>query len=73
MYSGWPECFPVPNKKAETVSHLLMEEIFPRFGAPLQIVTDNGPENINNVLKRTLQELNIHHVTTSFYHPQSNG
>ena len=73
MYSGSPECFPVPNKKAETVSHLLMEEIFPRFGAPLQMVTDNGPENVNNVLKWTLLELNIYHVTTSFYYPQSNG
>ena len=73
MYSGWPEAFAVPNKKAETVAHLLMEEIFPRFGAPLQLVTDNGPENVNKIMKRTLENLNIHHVTTSFYHPQSNG
>lgn len=33
---------------------------------------DNGPENINMVMKKTLEELNIDHVTTS-YHPQSNG
>ena len=73
IYSGWPECFPVPNKKAETVSHLLMEEVFPRFGAPLQIVSDNGKENINYIMRKTLEELNVHHVTTSYYHPQSNG
>jgi len=73
IYSGWPECFPVPNKKAETVCHLLIEEIFPRFGAPLQLVSDNGTENVNRMMKRTLEELNVHHVTTSFYHPQSNG
>ena len=47
MYSGWPEAFSVPNKKAETVVHLLVDEIFPRFGAPLQLLTDNGPENVN--------------------------
>ena len=73
MYSGWPEAFAVPNKKAETVVNLLIDEVFPRFGAPLQLLTDNGPENINKIMKKTLEDLNIHHVTTSFYHPQSNG
>ena len=73
MYSGWPEAFAVADKKAETVVGLLMDEIIPRFGAPLQLLTDNGPENINRVMKRTLSHLNIHHVTTSYYHPQSNG
>ena len=24
-------------------------------------------------MKKTLEDLNVHHVTTSFYHPQSNG
>ena len=24
-------------------------------------------------MKKTFEELNVHHVTTSFYHPQSNG
>ena len=70
MYSGWPEAFAVPNKKAETVVYLLVEEIFPRFGAPLQLLTDNAPENINKIMKKTLEDLNVHHVTTSFYHPQ---
>ena len=73
MYSGWPEAFAVPNKKAETVANLLIDEIFPRFGTPLQLLTDNGPENINKIMKQTLEGLNVHHVTTSFYHPQSNG
>ena len=73
MYSGWPEAFAVPNKKAETVAYLLIEEIFPRFGAPLELVTDNGPENINKTMKETLENLNVNHVKTSFYHPQSNG
>ena len=35
MYSGWPEAFTVPIRKANTVAHLLIYEIFPRFGAPL--------------------------------------
>ena len=31
-FSGWPEAFAVPDKTADTVAHLLIEEIFPRFG-----------------------------------------
>ena len=73
MYSGWPEGFAVPNKKGETVVHLLIDEIFPRFGTPLQLLTDNGLENVNKIMKKTLKDLNVDHVTTSFYHPQSNS
>ena len=73
MYSAYPECFAIPNRKGQTMANLIMEEIFPRYGAPLQLLTDNGPENVNSVMKRTLDNLNIHHVTTSFYRPQSNG
>ena len=49
-FSGWPEAFAVPDKTAVTVAHLLIEEIFPGFGCPLQIVTDNGSENVNKVV-----------------------
>ena len=72
-YSGWPEAFPVPDKTADNVAHLLIEEIFPRYGSPLQIVTDNGTENVNKTMKEVLAALNIHHVTTSFYHPEANA
>ena len=73
MYNGWPKAFAVPNKKAEIVVHLLDDKIFPRFEAPLQLLIDNGPENVNKIMKKTLKDLNVHHLTTSFYHPQSNG
>lgn len=72
VFSGWPEAFAVPDKKAENIAHLLIDEIFPRYGAPLQIITDNGTENENRIVKETLMTLNISHVTTSYYHPQSN-
>ena len=72
-YSGWPEAFPVPDKTADTVADLIIEQIFPRFGCPLQIVSDNGSENVNKVVKETLAKLKIDHILTSVYHPQSNA
>lgn len=66
-YSGWPEAFPVKNKTGETVSYLLTEEIFPRFGCPLEIVSDNRSENVNKIMKETCSQLNIHHVLSAKY------
>ena len=54
-YSGWLEASAVPDKNAETVVHSLLEEIIPRYSTHLQIVTDNGSENNNRVMKQTLQ------------------
>ena len=73
LYSGYPEAFAVPDKSADNIAHLIIDEIFPRYGSPLEIITDNGSENINRVVRETLEALNIHHVQTSFYHPQSNS
>ena len=72
-YSGWPEAFAVPDKTAETVAHLVIDEIIPRHSTPLQIVSDNGSENVNKVMKHMLKSNNISHITTSFYHPQGNS
>lgn len=72
LYSGRPEAFAVPDKTAATIAHLIIKEIFPRHGAPLEIITDNGTENENRTVKETLDALNISHVKTSYYHPQSN-
>ena len=73
LYSGWPEAFAVPDKSAENIAHLLIEEIFPRHGAALQIITDNGSENVNRTIKETLEALNISHVCTSYYNPAGNA
>ena len=73
LHSGYVEAFAVKDKSADTICHLLINEIVPRYGAILSIVTDNGSEYVNKTFKETLQVLNIHHITTSFYHPQSNA
>ena len=73
LYSGWIEAFACPEKSAQTIAQLLIEEIFPRFSCPLELLTENGSENVNQVMKETLAAMNIHHVTTSFYHPKSAG
>ena len=67
-FSGWPEAIAVPDKTADTFVHLLIENIFPRIECPLQIVTDNGSENVNKIVQETMRTLVIHCVQTSVYH-----
>lgn len=41
IYSGWPEAFAISEKTAATIAYLVIEEIFPRYGVPLEMITDN--------------------------------
>ena len=54
------------------VSDIILNEIFPRYGALEQLVMDNCSENVNKVMREMLGELNIQHITPS-YNPQSNA
>ena len=72
-YSGWPEAFAVPDKSADTIAQQLTEEVIPRHSCPLQIVSDNGTENVNKIMAETLKDMNVDHATTSFCHLQSNA
>lgn len=73
IYTGYPECYAVPDKNAENIVPLLLEEIIRRHSVPLQLLSDNGSENVARIVKETLAELNISHVTTSYYSPSSYG
>lgn len=48
-------------------------EIFVRFGLPLAMVSDNGPQFVSTEMERFLPGLDIQHVKYSPYYPQSNG
>lgn len=71
--TNWSDPYVIADKRAQTVAELILTEIFPRYGAPVQLVTDNGPENMNKIIRETLKSFNIGHITTSPYHFQSNA
>lgn len=45
IYSDWPEAFAISEKSAATIAFLIIEEIFPRYGVPLEMITDNRTES----------------------------
>ena len=39
-FTKFAEALPIPNKEAATVCTVLVEQVFPRFGTPIQILSD---------------------------------
>ena len=71
-YTGYLEAFAVPDKTADTIIHILLNEIFPRHSTPLVYLSDNGKENTDKRVERALNYLNVKTIRTSFYNPRGN-
>ena len=71
-FSKWPEIFKCKRPTA-TVTKYFLTELFARFGVPEKIVSDNGTQFTGSEFKTFCKTLGIDHITTSPYHPRSNG
>ena len=63
----------IPNKSAPTVAKHFYDGWITLFSAPASILTDNGKEFDNSVVKSLTDDFNIHHMKTTAYHPQTNA
>ena len=64
----------IPNKKAESmIEPLLNSWILSQFGAPRNIIVDNGLEFVNSKMKDLCRNFNIRLFTTAAYSPYQNG
>ena len=70
---GWPVAFPIPDKKADTIVCVFINNYLPIHMCPVFILSDNGTELKNQLMNKVLQQLGIDHIFPAPYHPQSNG
>ena len=71
-YSKWLEVFPMKQTKSlDTIE--ILRSLFARYGLPLQLVTDNGPQFISEEFKTFLKLNQVKHTLCPPYHPASNG
>ena len=59
-----------------TYTNLIIQKLkshFSRFGIPLMITSDNGPQFTSETFKDFMRQWGIRHNTSSPNHPQSNG
>ena len=71
--TNWPIARAVPDAREETLANFIYEEIFMRFGCPVEILTDRGSNFMAGTLNAYLRKQKTKHLVTSAYHPRTNG
>ena len=72
-FTKFVEAVPLANQEATSVARALVETVIVRYGAPLQILTDQGTNFESHLFKELCRLLGIDKVRTSAYHPSGNG
>lgn len=72
-FSGWVKAFPTKRETANVMVKKILEEIFPRFGIPKVIGSDNGPAFVAQVSQGLATQLGINWKLHCAYRPQSSG
>ena len=69
----WPEVFAVPDQTALTIAQLLVGKIISRHGVPGELLSDRGAAFLSGLMEEVYRLMGIHKVTTTAYHPQTDG
>jgi len=72
-FTKYVELVALPNKEAQTVAEAIFDKWICRFGAPLDLVTDQGTEFCAKLSNELFSRLGTAHLTTSSHHPQCNS
>lgn len=68
----WVEVFPSPDQSALTIARLLME-VISRHGVPKELLSDRGAAFLSKLLHEIYNLMGIHKISTTAYHPQTDG
>jgi hypothetical protein len=67
------ELVPLPTKEATTVAQALFDKWYCNFGAPLDIVTNQGKEFCAKLSDELFKRLGTTHLTTLPHYPKCNN
>jgi transposase InsO family protein len=71
--SKWVEAMPCRAADAIHARKMFREIIFPRFGTPRMVISDEGSHFTNTAFRNFLKELGTKHNIATPYHPQTSG
>ena len=68
----FPEAVALKSTDTEKVAEALVD-MFARVGIPNEILSDNGPQFISDVMKEVGRLLSLRQLLSTPYHPMCNG
>lgn len=64
---------PLKDQRTETIWNGLLDHYIYVFSTPKKILTDRGQNFVSNLMRKYEEAFKIKHITTTAFHPQSNG
>ncbi|GFV12892.1 retrovirus-related Pol polyprotein from transposon 17.6 [Trichonephila clavipes] len=71
-FSKWAEIMPLKKASARGIADMFFDNYISRFGAPIKLISDNGPQFIYDIFENLSERLGLRHVKTVVYRPQAN-
>ncbi|CAM8889514.1 unnamed protein product [Rhodiola kirilowii] len=71
--SKWVDAIASPSCDAKVVIKMFKKIIFPRFGVPRAVISDNGSHFKEKRFESMLKKHGIYHRCSTPYHPEANG
>ncbi|GFW47695.1 retrovirus-related Pol polyprotein from transposon 17.6 [Trichonephila clavipes] len=71
-FTKWSELIPLRKASAQAIANALFENYISRYGAPISLISDNGPQFISEVFEHLSHRLDIKHMRAVTYRPQAN-
>ncbi|MCP3663284.1 MAG: DDE-type integrase/transposase/recombinase, partial [Gammaproteobacteria bacterium] len=71
-FSKWPEYF-LTQKATSMIVIKFLTDLFARFGNPLELLSDNGPQFTSDEFENFCADRNIKHTLCPVYTPERNG
>ena len=71
--TGWPVARALKTATDEEIARFLHEDIFVNYGAPRELLSDNGPNLLAGAVQHYVRLLKSTHRVTTPYHPRTNG
>ena len=64
---------PAKDERAVTVARAILDHCILRYGPPERLLTDKAKVSMGKVVTSMCEQLGVHEVFTSPYHPQTDG
>ena len=72
-FSRWPQAIPMNDVSTTMCCRTFLQHWFLQFGVTHEVITDRGAQFTDAAWKQLMAHLDVSTVTTTAYHPQSNG